>query len=80
MTDWVLLEKVQGEGPAEILKGMLEAQDIHVVATTASVGRALSIPGLSVVQILVPRDQEDRARELLEVFYEGVEAEDDEEE
>ena len=69
--DWALLEKANTELEAKIIKGMLEAQEIPVVTTSATVSRALSIPGLSVVQILVRNVDLERAQGLLEDFYAG---------
>jgi maleate cis-trans isomerase len=76
---WELLVKAQTELEAEIIKGMLEAQEIRVVTSSASVSRALNIPGLSVVQILVPASEQSQARALLDDYYSGelIEEEDD---
>lgn len=74
MTDnWVVLVEVAGMPQAEILRGMLEAQEISTVLSQEGAGSAigLTIGTLGTVQILIPSDDLERAQELLDVFYSG---------
>ena len=75
MTDqeWVLLEKVQGQLQAEILKGLLEAQGITVWLNQEGAARAYAIEvgSLGSVEILVPSGMIGQARLVLEEYYRG---------
>ena len=74
MTDnWVVLVEVAGMPQAEILRGMLEAQEISTVLSQEGAGPAigLTIGTLGTVQILIPSEDLERAQELLDVFYSG---------
>jgi Putative prokaryotic signal transducing protein len=65
--DWVVLTRV-GEMEAEILRAALETAEIPVAMRSESVGRlyGLSNQKLGEVTLLVPRDRETEARELIE--------------
>ena len=56
-----------GQLEAEIIKGFLEAQELHVVLIQESVGKTLGLSAghLGQVQVLVPESQEKEARALL---------------
>ena len=71
--DWVILDEVPGMLQAEILRGLLEAQEIPTVLSQEGAGKAigLTIGTLGTVQILVPSKDQERARELLEAYYSG---------
>jgi hypothetical protein len=71
--DWVILDEVPGMLQAEILRGLLEAQEIPTVLSQEGAGKAigLTIGTLGTVQILVPSIDQERARELLEAYYAG---------
>ncbi len=75
MTDeeWVLLDKVQGQLQAEILKGLLEAQGVTVWINQEGAARAYAIEvgSLGMVEILVPSGMADKARSVLEAYYRG---------
>ena len=73
--DWIVLDEVAGMLQAEILRGLLEAQEIPTVLSQEGAGRAigLTIGTMGTVQILVPSKDQDRARELLEAYYAGDE-------
>ena len=73
--DWIVLDEVAGMLQAEILRGLLEAQEIPTVLSQEGAGRAigLTIGSMGTVQILVPSKDEERARELLEAYYSGDE-------
>lgn len=72
-TDLELLEEVGGEGQAEMLRGWLEAQGIPVTLSQEGVGKvyALTVGAFGRVQLLVPRELLERARQLLEAYYAG---------
>jgi hypothetical protein len=71
--DWIVLDEVPGMLQAEILRGMLEAQEIPSVLSQEGAGRAIGITigTLGAVQILVPSKDLDRAREILDGYYAG---------
>jgi hypothetical protein len=71
--DWIVLDEVPGMLQAEILRGMLEAQEIPSVLSQEGAGRAIGITigTLGAVQILVPSKDLDRAREILDAYYAG---------
>jgi len=71
--NWVVLVEVAGMPQAEILRGMLEAQEISTVLSQEGAGPAigLTIGTLGTVQILIPSEDLERAQELLDVFYSG---------
>ena len=69
----VLLEEVAGAGQAEILRGLLEAQDIHVLLSQESASSAIPVTFgiLGDVKIMVRENDLERAREVLEEYYAG---------
>ncbi|OGO31266.1 MAG: hypothetical protein A2136_06970 [Chloroflexi bacterium RBG_16_54_11] len=71
--EWVLVEKVQGQFQAEILKGLLEAQGIMVWLNPQGAARAyaVSVGTLGAVELLVPSSAADHAREVLDAYYRG---------
>jgi hypothetical protein len=71
--EWVLLEKVQGQLQAEILKGLLEAQGITVWLNQegAAHAYAVEVGTLGMVEILVPSGMINEARQVLEEYYRG---------
>jgi hypothetical protein len=73
--DWIVLDEVPGMMQAELLRGLLEAQEIPTVLSQEGAGRAmgLTIGTLGAVQILVPSKDQERAREVLEAYYSGDE-------
>jgi hypothetical protein len=75
--DWVVLEEVAGMFQAEILRGLLEAQEIPTVLSQEGAGKAigLTIGTLGAVQILVPLKDLDRAQEALEAYNAGSDEE-----
>jgi hypothetical protein len=64
---------VAGDLQAELLRGLLEAQEIPVWLNQEGAGKAygLTVAGLGNVQILVPSDVEDQARTVLKDYYAG---------
>jgi hypothetical protein len=69
----VLLEEVAGAGQAEVLRGLLEAQDIHVLLSQESASSAIPVSFgiLGDVKIMVREEDLERAREILEEYYAG---------
>jgi len=77
MTDeeWVVVDEVAGDLQGEILRGLLEAQDIRVWLSQEGAGHSaysLGIGPLGRVQILVPSSSSQRARSVLDDYYAGV--------
>jgi hypothetical protein len=72
---WEVLDEISGSIEAEILRGMLEAQDIPVILSQEGAGRALglTIGALGETQVLVPRNKFESAREILDEFYKSME-------
>ena len=70
---WELLEVVSGDLQAELLRGLLEAQEIPVLLSQEGAGRAigLSVGPLGEVEILVRAEDLPRARQVLEDYYAG---------
>jgi hypothetical protein len=76
MTDetWEVIDEVSGQFQAEIVRGLLEAQEIPVVLSQEGLGHvyALTIGTLGTVQVLVPAREAERARQLLEEYRSGA--------
>lgn len=71
--DWIVLDEVAGMPQAEILRGLLEAQEIPTILSQEGAGRAigLTIGTLGTVQILIPAKDLERAQEVLAHYYAG---------
>jgi hypothetical protein len=71
--NWEVVDEVAGELQAEILRGLLEAQGIHVWLSQEGAGKAigLTLPVLGTVQVMVPTQEVQRARAILEASYSG---------
>lgn len=69
-TDWEVVYETNGSFLAEIIRGLLEAQEIDVVLSQEGAGRAygLTVGTLGRVQILVPTKDLDRAQRILEEY------------
>jgi len=67
---WEVVTEVTGRLEAEFIKSYLEANGIDVELFQESVGQTMgiTIDGLGTVQIFVPKDQAQEARELLEEY------------
>lgn len=70
---WEIVDVVNGEFQAQLLRGLLEAQGVLVQLSKEGAGRAygLSVGALGEVQILVPTDSKDLAEQILKDYYEG---------
>jgi hypothetical protein len=69
--NWVLAGEISGDLEAQIIKGLLEAQEIDVLLFHEGAGGAigLTVGPLAVVQIMVRAEDQARAQELLENYY-----------
>ncbi len=70
---WEVLDEAPGPFQAEVLRGLLEAQEIPVILLQEGVGRAVgfTVGPLGVVQILVPLSEKERAGQILDDYYTG---------
>ncbi|MGE5223327.1 MAG: putative signal transducing protein [Omnitrophica WOR_2 bacterium] len=70
---WEVVDEVAGDLQAEILRGLLEAQEIQVWLSQEGAGKAygVGLGRLGRVQILVPDYSAEAARQLLEEYYSG---------
>jgi hypothetical protein len=70
--------EVVGRLEADVIESFLEAQGIDVELIQESIGHssyAVAVDGLGRVQVFVPKDKADEAREWLKVYRDGIEAE-----
>jgi hypothetical protein len=70
---WVSLTKVQGDLQAELLRGLLEAQEIPVLLSREGAGRAygINVGLLGEVEILVPDEFAQEAKIILTMYKDG---------
>ena len=71
--DLIKVYTAAGELDAEMVKGFLEAQGIKVLLVQESIGRTygLTVGMLGEVQLLVPNDQAEEARNIIEEMEDG---------
>jgi Putative prokaryotic signal transducing protein len=71
--EWVLVDKIQGQFQAELLKGLLEAQGCRVWLNQqgAAHAYAVSVGTLGMVELLVPSSEAAQAKQVLEAYYRG---------
>jgi len=71
---YVLIETVNGDLTAELMRGLLQAQGIPAMLSKEGAARAmgLNVGPLGEVEILVPQDQLELARQVLEDYYAGA--------
>ena len=74
------LTEVLGRWKAEILESFLEAEAIDVELIQDSLSHTFYTHPFAPVQIFVPKEKLEQARELLKVFDENFEKDDEEEE
>jgi len=77
---WELLTEVYGFLEGDALKSLLEAEGIRVHLFQESIGRhayPVTVDGMGRVQVFVPKDKLDEAREWLKVYREGIELDED---
>ena len=73
---WEVLTEVQGRLEAEFIKSYLEAEGIETELFQESVGHHIypvTINGLGRVQIFVPKEQAEEARQILEEYNKAKE-------
>jgi hypothetical protein len=71
---WQVVEEVAGSGLAEMLRGLLEAQEIPVLLSQEGAGHfafATTVGRLGWVQILVPDSHLAQAHEILAAYHAG---------
>jgi len=72
------LTEVNGRLEAEMIESLLEAESIDVELVQESIGHTIypvNVDGLGRVQIFVPKDKVDEAREWLKMYREGIQEE-----
>ena len=71
--NWVTVAKIPRDFQAEILRSLLEANEIPVILSSEGAGRAigLTIGALGEVDMLVPDQFEKLAREILQQYNNG---------
>jgi len=71
--EWVLVDKVQGQIQAELLRGLLEAQGIRVWLNQEGAAHAYAVVvgTLGLVEILVPTSEVTQAKQVLDAYYRG---------
>jgi len=68
--------EVNGRLEAEMIESLLEAEGIDVELVQESIGHssyAVTVDGLGRVQIFVPKDKVNEAREWLKAYKDGIE-------
>lgn len=73
-SNWVVVETVAGDLQAEVLRGLLEAQGVPAILSQEGAGHSLfpvTVGKFGEVQILVPTDQLEEARSILEDYSSG---------
>ena len=72
-TEWVLLTKLNETVQAELLRGLLEAQEIQVLLSQEGAAKALGLMAgaLGEIDVMVPANQETEARQVMESFFGG---------
>lgn len=71
--DIIIVETTSGLIEAEILRGLLEANDITVWLLHEAAGKAigLSVGPLGQVDLMVPANQAEEARKILDDYHAG---------
>ena len=71
-----ILTEINGRLDAEMIESLLEAEGIDVELIQESIGHSaypVAVDGLGRVQIFVPKDKIQEAREWLKVYRDGIE-------
>ena len=70
---WVSVSRIQGDLQAELLRGLLEAQEIPVLLSREGAGRAfgLTVGPLGEVEVLVPEPFTQEAKTIIEMYKKG---------
>lgn len=71
--NWEVVEEVVDIIQAEIIRGLLEAQGISVLISREGYQSAIGITGhpAAFIEVLVPNDQVNEAKKILEDYYSG---------
>jgi len=71
--EWIVVDKVNGQLQAELIKGLLEAQGIRVWLNQegAAHAYAVAIGTLGLVEISVPTSEVEQAKQVLKAYYRG---------
>jgi hypothetical protein len=77
---YALLTEVLGQGKAEILESFLKSEGINVVLIQDSLSQSAYANPFAPVQIFVPKEGMQKARELLKIFEDSPDDEVDPEE
>jgi hypothetical protein len=70
---WELITTVSGELQADLLRGLLEAEGINVFLNQEGAGKVygLMMGPMGEVQVLVPENQSETARQIVDDYYAG---------
>jgi len=70
---WELITTVSGDLQADLLRNLLEVQGIKVFLSQEGAGRAvgLTMGPMGEVQVLVPENQSEAARQIVDDYYAG---------
>jgi hypothetical protein len=70
---WVSAYNANGEGIAEIVRGLLAAREIPAIISQEAIGRVIgfTVGEAGVAQVLVPADRVEEAQELIRRFESG---------
>lgn len=71
---WVKLADVYGRLEAEVVKSFLEADGVEVELIQEAIGQLIptNLDAFGQVQVFVPKDQFEHARELLDGYQNGT--------
>ena len=71
--EWTSIVRVQGDLQAELLRGLLEAQEIPVLLSREGAGKAygFTVGPLGEVDILVPENFAKSAKSILKMYQGG---------
>ncbi|RME08161.1 MAG: DUF2007 domain-containing protein [Anaerolineae bacterium] len=70
---WRVAARISGEGSAEILRGLLEAQGIPVHLAREGAARAIGVEigPFGLIEVMVPQERLTEARQVLAAFQRG---------
>ncbi|MBN1146917.1 MAG: DUF2007 domain-containing protein [Anaerolineales bacterium] len=71
---WIVVDEAPNHFHAEIIRGLLEAQEIPAMLFEEAVGRVMpfTVGSTAWVEIMVPAQDEQRARQVLKAYYENA--------
>lgn len=75
-----LVAEVLGRGEADVIQGLLEAEGIHAELIEESVSQSSYAVPFAPVQIYVPKEQAEQAREIIKPYKADVREEEEGEE